>query len=61
MERLSVHINSDQDVFITWIDENSSGTLTLSPDHAIEIGRWGIMAKTRKELLEDDKRSNNGI
>jgi hypothetical protein len=61
VERLSVHINSNQDVFITWIDKSSSGTLTLTPAEAISIGEVGGMAKLRKAVQKNDKRSNNRI
>ena len=54
MERLTVMVNHTHDVFITWIEGAASGTLTLEPEHAIEIGRWGEMAKLRKELAASE-------
>jgi hypothetical protein len=43
-------VDHNHDVFITWIEGAASGTLTLDPEHAIEIGRWGEMAKIRGEM-----------
>lgn len=55
--RFSVDVTHDNKVFIYWIDENTSGTLTISPESAINIGAVGRMAGVRRDgiqFLEDN-------
>lgn len=51
MERLKVvHDNEDDTVWIAWIDEKTSGTMTLTAEEAAAIGDVGRMAQaSRKE------------
>lgn len=54
MEKLSVYVDHKQNVFITWIDLNTSGTMTISAEEAIEIGLVGKMAQARREVAEEE-------
>lgn len=59
--KLQVYIDHNNEVFITWIDGRSSGTLTLTAEEAIELGRWGKMAGIRRDGVNFLEREiNNG-
>lgn len=50
MERLQVvHDKNNDTVWIAWIDEKTSGTMTLTPEEAESIGAVGTMAKVTRE------------
>jgi hypothetical protein len=50
MERLQVvHDKKDDTVWIAWIDEKTSGTMTLTAEEAQSIGSVGKMAAAAKE------------
>lgn len=47
--KLQVYVDLNNEVFITWIDGRTSGTLTLTAEEAVELGRWGKVAGLRRE------------
>lgn len=48
LNKLSVMVDQNNEVFIHWIDTLTSGTLTLTAEEAIELGRVGNMAYVRR-------------
>jgi hypothetical protein len=53
MDRLTVnHSKERNSVFVSFYDGNISGSIEISPEHAIAIGDVGSMAKVYREEME---------
>lgn len=56
LNKLSFMVDGNDEVFVNWIDGRTGGTLTLTAEEAIELGRVGNMAYIRRtsDLPPDD-------
>lgn len=53
MDRLTVnHIKERNSVFVCFYDGNISGSIEISPEHAMAIGDVGNMARVYREEME---------
>lgn len=52
--RIKAMVNLDHNVFVSWVDKNTSGTLNLTPEEAEAIGDMGRMARARREVALED-------
>jgi hypothetical protein len=48
LDRLKLYVTHQHQVMVQWIDGVTSGTITLTPEQAVEIGAMGRMAKARR-------------